>query len=106
MTKKMTVQLGFDHIPGTFSELAEKPNGERVVAYLSDFKGQRYFSIRTIYKDKNDVWMPGKGLAVPADLKEALCKGLGRLIAKSNVTEMKRLGKDLLKRAVEDRPLH
>lgn len=76
-TKKL--QFGFDFINGSMIELGDKPNGEKVVSYLCDFKGQRYFNIRAIYNsDLVGKWMPGKGLAVPASMMGNLIDGLGK----------------------------
>lgn len=76
MTKKL--QFGFDFINGSMIELWDKPNGEKVVSYLSDFRGQRYFNIRTIYATINGPWMPGKGLSVPASMMDNLIAGISK----------------------------
>lgn len=77
-TKKL--QFGFDFINGSMIELGDKPNGEKVVSYLCDFKGQHYFNIRAIYlADLAGKWMPGKGLSVPAAMMGDLIYSISKL---------------------------
>ena len=88
MAKKL--QLGFDIKAGTLTELGDKPNGEKIVSYLSDFKGQRYFNIRAIYAGADGKWLPGKGLAVPANMMGMICQGISQLDTNyTNVTPIK-----------------
>lgn len=44
----------------------DRPNGERLVAGFSYFKGKPYVSIRVYYRDPEGNWAPGKnGLNLP-----------------------------------------
>lgn len=44
-----------------------------LVSYVGEYKGKYSVHIRSIYKDTNDVWCPGKGVSIPAaNAKEAI----------------------------------
>ncbi len=63
---------GFD--PQHLQVLCRRGTGEVIAAYVSEWKGNKSFHIRKLYKDESELWRPTKeGVTVPiAKLEEFL----------------------------------
>lgn len=70
-----------------------------VVAYDNNFKGKDYFHIREIWADQNDVWNIGKGLSVPAEMKNELLAAIAKLAAPAAPAPVSKTGTRKIKAA-------
>jgi hypothetical protein len=59
----------------------DKPRGEKVYAYISEFKGTKYLHIREWYMDNNEEKPTKKGVTLPMDKIEALRDAINQLLA-------------------------
>lgn len=55
-------------------------DSDPVVAYTNEFKGKKYFHIRSVWQSKQG-WTAGKGLAVDAANAKTLLTALGKAAA-------------------------
>jgi len=63
-------------------KLTRRGQPEEVWAYDTEFKGRKYFHIRSVWTDDAGDWNPGKGVMCPAENRDALCAAVGALVAK------------------------
>lgn len=67
--RKYLFAPGFE--PKEDFRIIQEKGAKIIAAYTSTFNGRELFSIRELYQEYGD-WKPGKGLSVPASMKQEL----------------------------------
>jgi hypothetical protein len=67
------------------TSIHQKPRGETVYAYISEYKGTKYLHIREWYTDEGGEEKPTKkGVTLPLDKIETLCEALNQMLAEAD----------------------
>lgn len=75
MTDGVQKMVASGFAPKDIAVLVTKNATTEVWAYENEWKGKSYFHIREVYQ-QNGVWHPGKGISVPANLRQELLGSL------------------------------